>query len=96
MNFKTFLQITIIIGFCTTFGYHVIWNEHGLLNFYELKREVTKQQTIVTQLQQDIKHLQTQIQTFQADDFEKEKIAREDLQMGCTNELVYILPKSNS
>jgi len=42
----------------------------------------------------EIDTLKQKTTALQSDSFEREKIIREDLQMSCTNEYVYLLPKT--
>ncbi|MFH1831556.1 MAG: septum formation initiator family protein [bacterium] len=95
MRIKTFFQLIIIGGLCSTLGYYFVYGDKGLIQFKILKQEVEVQKDIVKKLQAEVQVLELKLQAFNENDFEKEKIAREDLHMGYTNEFVYILaPKS--
>ena len=93
VRFKTFLQLLIILGIVGTFGYHGMWGRRGLIRFYALKKDVDAQKKVVAKLEQHVQTLQQKVDSWQDNDFEREKVVREDLQMGFTNEYVYVLPK---
>jgi len=63
------------------FGYLYVCGKNGLHKLQEQKNEIVALQVRMTQLQQDIDILTADIHVWQTDDFYKEKIAREQLQM---------------
>lgn len=78
---------------CVTFIY--FWRgDHGLRTYLNLKKEVLQEASTVKALEDNINGIKQKIAQWNTDSFEKEKIARQDLSMSYTNELVYLTPKS--
>ena len=75
---------------------YLVVSEHGLLAYWKLKEEINQKKAIITEFENDINQLQASIHAFENDPFEKERIARQDLQLGYKYELVYVLHKNSS
>ena len=91
MKAKTIIQSIIIIAICGSFGKHLIFGKKGIREYFQLQKESEFVKKEICTVNQEITHLQSSIQKWTSDDFEKEKVAREDLQMGHPNELVYVV-----
>ena len=68
----------------------VIFSDTGMIQYWRLKKELIGKQNKITCLEHKIKDLEKDIKLFLADDFEIERIARQDLQMGLSHEQVYL------
>ena len=62
----------------------------------QLKKEASNEKNKINMLEQEINSLKQSIHRWQTDNFEKERVAREELQMSLPNEFVYVLPKNFS
>jgi cell division protein FtsB len=73
------------------FGYVYICGKNGLQSLRKYKNVVIDLKKNITQLDQEVAFLEKEIHVWQSDDFYKEKIAREQLQMARKgDELFYI------
>ena len=93
MNLKSWIKIGLLAGLGGWYIYHLYTNPKGLLHQRGLAKENAIEQARVNSLVAEVANLQTKTIALQSNRFEREKIIREDLQMSCTNEYVYLLPK---
>lgn len=96
MKKKSFLRASfffLVIGCTITY---FIGNKHGILAYITLKKEFDRDKETVTQLEQEIDKLRQEIKEWKTDPFKKECIARQDLGMSFTNELVYVIPQDKN
>jgi cell division protein FtsB len=93
MNLKSWIKIGLLAGLGGWYIHHLYTNPKGLLHQRSLAKENAAEQARVNSLVAEVANLQTKIIALQSNRFEREKIIREDLQMSCTNEYVYLLPK---
>lgn len=73
------------------FGYMYFFGKNGLQELHVLKSETMQFDQEVQQLAQDIEGLEAEIVAWEENDFCKEKIAREQLQMACKNDEIYYI-----
>ena len=73
------------------FGYVYVCGKNGLQSLHKHKIAVTDLKKNIVQLDQEVALLENEIHVWQSDDFYKEKVAREQLQMARRgDELFYI------
>jgi cell division protein FtsB len=94
MQKKSVVRTIIFSGLSLTLGFYIIFGKRGVKEYLRLKQEIEQEKKMIALVEQEIHHLENKIDRWSDDQFEHEKIAREDLQMGCTNELVYLTPDS--
>jgi cell division protein FtsB len=80
--------LTLLIGY---FGGSLIFGNNGILRYFAVKKEIVHQKYKVVKLKSKIEELNTKIALWGQNDFELEKMAREELQMGYPDEKVYLL-----
>ena len=81
MNFKKIFMRFILCAEMCAFGYLYLCGKNGLQKLQEQKNETAVLQEHMAQLLKEIDILSSDIYVWQTDDFYKEKIAREQLQM---------------
>jgi cell division protein FtsB len=73
------------------FGYLYMYGTNGMQTLAKQRETVITLENNVVKLKNDIEHLEEEIYAWQTDDFYKEKVAREQLQMARKgDELFYI------
>lgn len=93
MNLKFWIKTGILAGLVCWYIHHLYTNPKGVLYQKSLAKENATEQARVNSLVAEVAKLQTKTIALQSNRFEREKIIRQDLQMSCTNEYVYLLPK---
>ncbi len=73
------------------FGYIYLFGKNGLQELYGLESETIQLDQEVQQLIQDVNGLEAEIVAWEENDFCKEKIAREQLQMARKNDEIYYI-----
>lgn len=76
----TMLKITLMIEMCV-FGCMYIFGKNGLQLLDVQKKELHALRTILEELQKEVVGIESEMSAWQAYDFYKEKVAREQLQM---------------
>ena len=95
MNKRDVVILSILgITLASGIGY-IILGERGIISYYKLKKEIELEQKQIKDLEQEIINLQAKIDSWKSDEFHTEKFARQDLQMGKTDEQVYVLTNTN-
>jgi len=89
---KTQFQLAFLCAFCGYLGYHAIWGKRGIVRYFTLKYKIEKDKHKILALEQDVAATKNRIIDVRNEPFELEKIAREDLLLGHTNELIYLIP----
>jgi len=83
---RMFLMLEMV-----AFGYVYVCGKNGLQSLHKHKNSVIDLKKNIVQLDQEVALLEKEIHVWQSDDFYKEKIAREQLQMARKgDELFYI------
>ncbi len=80
-----------LLGEVVLFGYIYLFGNNGLQALNQLKHETNMFEQTVTQLAGEVDALETEIIEWEQNDFYKEKIAREQLQMAHKNDEIYYL-----
>ena len=93
MKNKNTIVIVFFLSLCSISVYHIIWGKRGIKSYTMLANQITQDKQRVHNLEKDIASLKLAIREWQNDEFSLEQCARMDLQMGSTNELVYLLQK---
>ena len=88
---KRFIHGSILIGTLIACARYMIVSEHGLLTYWKLKEEIVQKELVIYKLETEVNQLNVSIEKLESDPFEKERIARQDLQLGYRNEVVYIV-----
>lgn len=83
---RLFLLLEVVV-----FGYIYLFGNNGLHALTKLKQETVLFEQEVDQLAREVTSLEDEIETWESDDFYKEKIAREQLQMARKNDEIYML-----
>lgn len=95
MNLKSWIKLLIIAALIGWYIYYLYNNPKGIKFQRARAAENAQEQSLIAELEADIDKLQTKKVGIISDPFEQEKIIREDLQMSCTNEYVYLLPSKS-
>lgn len=85
-KFKLFFLLEIIF-----FGIVYIFGGQGLQSIYYMSQHNRQLQQDIVNLQHMVTELEQQLQHWQTDDFYKEQLAREQLQMARPQEQIYYL-----
>lgn len=93
MDNKSAVKIFIFLGICGWYIHYLHTNPKGIRHQKNLEKQNAYQISVNTSLENKINQLKTKTLALESDQFEQEKIIREDLQMSCTNEYVYLLPE---
>jgi cell division protein FtsB len=93
MEMKFFVRIIILMFFSFVYLKSIIFGTQGIRRYFEIKNEIEIEKTKILNNENKIKNLKVQIDRWLNDDFELEKMAREELQMGYANERVYLIKK---
>ena len=96
MDFKSWTKLGLLAGLGGWYVHHLYTNPKGIIYQQSLAAENAAEQNIINTLSRQVANLQSKTIALQSSSFEREKIIREDLQMSCTNEYVYLLPKEKS
>lgn len=91
-NIISFSIMGIIILACLIY---ILFGKKGAFEYYRLKNEIKQEQEQIQELEKEVKKLQTKIDEWKSDDFNTEKFAREDMQMGKPDEHVFVLTNTN-
>ena len=87
---KICMRLLLVIEM-SAFGYLYVYGAQGIQALQEQREVVVGLEKNVTELKNDIQQLEEEMYVWQTDDFYKEKIAREQLQMARKgDELFYI------
>lgn len=87
---KAFMRLLLMVEMMGL-GYLYIFGTHGMEELQKKRMIVTGLEKNVVSLKKDIEQLEKEIHAWQTDDFYKEKVAREQLQMARKgDELFYI------
>lgn len=87
---KTCMRLLLIIEM-SGFAYLYVYGVNGIQSLHKQRKMVIGLEKNVVKLKDDIKKLEEEMYVWQTDDFYKEKIAREQLQMARKgDELFYI------
>lgn len=84
--FRAFFLIEIFI-----FGFTYLFGANGLTVLSHLKNENIRLNNENQNIKSEIKLLEDQIQQWNSDEFYREKVAREQLQMAHEKDLVYFI-----
>lgn len=93
MDKKNLTTNLIFISFCAIVTYYLIWGTNGVKTYFTFKNKIETKKAQVKALETEVLTLNNQIKQWQSDEFELEKTARQELNMSCTNELVYQMPQ---
>ncbi len=86
-----YIKMGFLFSLCGLFAHHFYFNPKGVRAQRKLKAENQREKVKIAHLQEEVTALRNSITGLSSNDFEQEKIMREDLQMSCTNEYVYLL-----
>ena len=85
---NTFLQL-FLVAEIFVFGYVYFFGKSGMQLLHELKQECASIDNEVIQLAVEIKNIEKDINDWESNDFLKERIAREQLQMARKDDKIY-------
>lgn len=92
MKIKTIVQSSFFLALTGCAAIYFFNGKQGLRTYLTLKKEFRQEQATVEKLEHNIKEISQDIQTWQTDQLERERVARQDYGMSFTNELVYVTP----
>jgi len=87
---KIIVRFIVCIEMCT-FGYMYLCGKNGLQLLQKQKKDLSVLEHECTQIQKEIDTLQQDIFVWQTNDFCKEKIAREQLQMARKDDKLFYI-----
>ena len=93
MDKKSIIKLCILASVVGGYGYHFYTNPKGVCYQQAFAQENAKIVVDIESLEAEIDVIKTKTIGLESNRFEQEKIMREDLQLSCTNEYVYLLPK---
>lgn len=88
---KIFVVLVILGGFANL----ILFSDSGFYVFSSLKTEIAKKEKNVATLENEVRSLKKEIDAWQHDKFYLEKMAREELLMGRSNELIFVMKDSH-
>ncbi len=94
MKIKTIIQSSFFLAVCCAALIYVVRSKQGLLSFINHKKEFQQELLKVQALEQKNDAIKKEISDWKTNPLEQEKMARQDLGMSFTNEVVYITPKN--
>lgn len=92
MQRKEIIGKAIALSCGLVVGYYIIFGPQGFHDYIKLKISINKQHKAIQRLEHDLAYLDTATTQYAQNPFIAEHIARYDLSLGLTNELVYLLP----
>jgi cell division protein FtsB len=87
---KKALQISLLIAILATCLYFIFFGQRGVTRYYQIAKEINHEKEKFVKLEQRNAKLKAKIDRWNKDDFEKEKFARQNLQMSKPNEMVFV------
>lgn len=87
---QLFLKLLLVIELCLC-GYIYVWGKNGLICIFYKQRENAALEYSVKILEDEIMNIECDIAAWQHDDFYKEKIAREQLQMARDGDEIFYI-----
>lgn len=91
---KNALQASLLIAIIAACLYFIFFGQRGIIEYYQIAKEIKHEKMNVSKLEAANKKLKAKIERWNRDDFEKEKFARQDLQMSKENEMVFVITKT--
>ncbi len=91
MKMKFFVRFLLVVGLVFLFAKTFFFSDQGFVKYVRLKKEISSEEIKIARLENKIKNIEINMSKFLEDDFELQKIAREDLQMGFEGEKVYLM-----
>lgn len=85
-------QKLFFITLCTLLGCYIVFSKRGIREYLHIKDDIDKTKQNIVTMEATIESLKEKIVAWKKEDFEQEKLARQELNMGFTNELVYKVP----
>ena len=89
--FRNVLLVGLLVVEIAIFGFVYLFGNHGINQLKIVQEENQSLLNEVNELKSEVKGLEKQFDEWKSDDFYKEKIARERLQMSRPNEHIYHL-----
>lgn len=90
---KAIIRKGIFIALGFVFIYYFVFGSRGIVEYLKLRQEIRQEEQKVQKFRDEIHTLSTQITDWQQNPLKMETVARHDLGMGFTNEIVYLLPR---
>ncbi len=88
---KTYTKTIIIVGWFSMLGASLFFGPRGFLYGFHVHQENMEIRSQIKQLTTQVQELETSIHNWQTYDFFKEQMAREQLQLARSNEMIYLL-----
>lgn len=87
---KNALQFSLLIAVLAVCIYFIFFGQRGIMKYYEVSKEIQHEKSKLAKLEQNNEKLKAKIDAWKNDNFEKEKVARQDLQMSKPDEMVFV------
>lgn len=92
MKYKHSIHRVLLMIFAVGVGSYIVVGKRGVMQYISLQEELAAEIEYVKKMEQTCTQLQADATTWQENSFELEKLARQDLHMGYTNEVMYYFP----
>gem|GEM_PF-2370632 len=96
MKYKHYLHSILLIAFAVGVGGYIVVGKRGVMQYISLQDELAAEVEYVRKMEQTCAQLQAHAAAWEENSFELEKLARQDLQMGYTNEIMYYFPQEHA
>ncbi|MBD3231798.1 hypothetical protein GF322_04000 [Candidatus Dependentiae bacterium] len=90
MKLKTVLRLIILLGLIGYFLQAILFGQRGFKKYLELKNEINFEKNKILKTKKKILDFEEKIAKWNENNFELERLAREELQMCYANEHVFI------
>ena len=94
VNIRRFALQCIVCGELLIFGYTCFYGRHGIQNLHLLAEQKQKMEEKIVHQEQAIAKIATEITDWQENPFLYERIAREQLHMARSHEILYHVPSN--
>lgn len=95
MKYKHYLHSLLLMVFAIGVGSYIVVGKRGVMQYISLQEELAAEIEYVKKMEQTCAQLQAHAATWEENSFELEKLARQDLHMGYTNEVMYYFPNEH-
>jgi cell division protein FtsB len=96
VDYKNAFKFSMVISIGFSVTYYIVFGSRGVIEYLSAKQQIRKTHNTIARLEHNIHRLKNSIFLYQQNPFEMEKVARYDFDMGHTNEMVYLLPKTHN
>lgn len=91
MKTKKIIHTLILLSAASTASYYLLTGKHGISAEHSYKKAILEKLKIIEKIESDNALLEKELAEWNQSSFFKEKMAREELHLSCTNEWVYFI-----